>query len=127
MKSKRIYAFLICLLVFLLLFSGCKYQQAGYASISGTYIETENGQHVLLDRDGTIVFLQRADADNSGRDLFANLQTGNDIRVTTASVPYEAHDGYCVAHVYDVKRLSKSHTAIDADLLASVNALPFGS
>lgn len=119
---------LACTLLFLFFLTACRYQQTGYASVTGIYVETSSGQHVLArERDNAVYLLRISPHGDLGEDIFSKLTTGNKITAVTASVPVEVHDGYYAIDVYHIQLRSKNISAIAAEALPKIESIDFSA
>lgn len=119
---------LACMLLFLSFLTACRYQQTGYASVTGIYVETSSGQHVLVrERDNTVYLLRISPHGDLDEDIFSKLTTGNKITAVTASVPEEVHDGYYAIDVYHIQLRSKNISATAAEVLPKIESIDFSA
>lgn len=117
---------LACMLLFLFFLTACRYQQTGYASVTGIYVETSSGQHVLVrERDNAVYLLRSSPHGELDESDFSSLKIGNKITAVTASVPEEVHDGYYAVDVYHIQLRSKNISAIVAEVLPKIESIDF--
>lgn len=113
----KITLFVLC--IFLLL-SACG-ETTGYTTLSGTYIETESGQDVMLiTQSGDDKFVFMYPKEDEG--IFDELRTGDIIQIQIVLV--QENDAYCTTEVFECSRLRQGGTGeLSDEQIALANSL----